>query len=150
MVCTSANPQLLAASKEPEDLRATARFMNPLMNYFPPQVHVPLGRDCVSLLWQLCLPKLRKARRLSWHTDFLRCYWVGIHRWSPPRIRHVFGLQWEVSGTQPPAPLINKFMYEEERKRLLEGSQSVIPPSPFHYLTFTTARRRTKLLPASE
>lgn len=50
---------------------------------FPPQVHVSLRRDCMSLVWQLCLRKLQKAHWLSWDPGCLCCNWVGIHRWSP-------------------------------------------------------------------
>lgn len=43
----------------------------------------------------------------------------GDSQMITPRIHRgerVFGLRREASGTQPPALLINKFMYEEERK----------------------------------
>jgi len=57
----------------------------------------------------------------------------------------VFGLWREVRGTQPPGPLINKFMYEEERKFLWEGFQSVVPPSLL--LSHFHCERQNKITP---
>ncbi len=73
----------------------------------------------------------------------------GDSQMITPRIHRgecVFGLRREVSGTQPPALLINKFMYEEGRKWLLEGFQSVIPPSLL-LSHFHNCERQNKITP---
>lgn len=72
----------------------------------------------------------------------------GDSQMITPRIHRrecVFELWREVSGTQSPGLLINKFMYEEERKWLLEGFQSVIPPSLL--LSCFHCERQNKITP---
>lgn len=65
------------------------------------------------------------------------------------RRERVFGLRRAVSGTQPPALLINKFMYEEEKKCLLVGFQSVVPPpSPAISLSLLRAAEQNYSQPA--
>lgn len=108
------------------DLRDNSWFMNPLMNYFPLQVHVSPRHDCMCHCSDnsLCLSSRKPADYPETLDEGTATGWGFTD--DHPRIHRgecVFGLQREASGTQPPALLINKFMYEGERKRLLEGFQ---------------------------
>lgn len=72
----------------------------------------------------------------------------GDSQMTTPKIHRserVLGPWREVSGTQPPGLLINKFMYEEEWERLLEGFQSVTPPSLL--LSHFHCKRQNKITP---
>lgn len=119
--------------------------MDPLMNYFPPRVHFTPRRESMCHVSDnsVC-PSSRKPADYPERPCMEVLKLGGDSQMITHRIR--WGELVCVSGTQPPALLINKFMYEKERKWLLEGFQSVIPPSLLLSL-FHDCERQNKITP---